>query len=114
MGGYGGVLWQLERLALRVLLSPSSSAAGQGALKPTQMVLHVRTIGRQFRRGRQEDAHEFLRCLLDSMQAGCLKHHQLGSGATKLPRRVQETSAVHALFGGHTRSQIRCLRCGYC
>eukprot|EP01047_Picozoa_sp_COSAG01_P135428 COSAG01_NODE_65692_length_272_cov_1.104046_1_plen_50_part_01 len=50
MGGYGGVLWQLERLALRVLLSASSSAAGQGALKPTQMVLHVRTIGRQFRR----------------------------------------------------------------
>jgi uncharacterized UBP type Zn finger protein len=37
-------------------------------LKP---LVQVKLIGKQFKGGRQEDAHEFLIHLLDAMQAGC-------------------------------------------
>jgi ubiquitin carboxyl-terminal hydrolase 36/42 len=86
-----------------------SSGSGRDAIRPKGMVLNVRTMGRQFRRGRQEDAHEFLRCLLDSMQKACLR-----MVPPKQPRRVQETTAVHSLFGGHLRSQVKCKKCGHC
>ena len=93
----------LERLANRLL------GGNKATVLPKELVLNVRTMGRQFRRGRQEDAHEFLRCLLDSMQKACLR-----LVAPKRPRRVQETSAVHSLFGGHLRSQVKCRACGHC
>ena len=94
----------LEKLSAKLLITNPKDA-----IKPKEMVLNVRTMGKQFRRGRQEDAHEFLRCLLDSMQKACLR-----MAPPKQPRRVQETTAVHSLFGGHLRSQVKCLKCGYC
>eukprot|EP01043_Picozoa_sp_COSAG02_P001502 COSAG02_NODE_32_length_50374_cov_46.674013_16_plen_1007_part_00 len=95
---------ELERLA-----STLRGGRARDTVRPKAMVLNVRTMGRQFRRGRQEDAHEFLRCLLDSMQKACLR-----MAAPKQPRRIQETTAVHSLFGGHLRSQVKCKRCGHC
>ena len=38
-------------------------------LTPRGLAGRVRAIGRHFRPGRQEDAHEFLLCLLDRLQA---------------------------------------------
>lgn len=32
-------------------------------------------------------------------------------GIRKLPHSVQETTAVHQIFGGYLRSQVRCLKC---
>ena len=95
---------ELERLA-----STMRAGRARDTVRPKAMVLNVRTMGKQFRRGRQEDAHEFLRCLLDSMQQACLR-----MAAPKQPRRIQETTAVHSLFGGHLRSQVKCKRCGHC
>lgn len=95
---------ELERL-----LSTLRGGRARDTVRPKAMVLNVRTMGKQFRRGRQEDAHEFLRCLLDSMQKACLR-----MVPPKQPRRVQETTAVHSLFGGHLRSQVKCKRCGHC
>eukprot|EP01044_Picomonas_judraskeda_P026499 COSAG03_NODE_8069_length_840_cov_1.017544_2_plen_164_part_01 len=43
------------------------------------------------------------------MQKACLR-----MVPPKQPRRVQETTAVHSLFGGHLRSQVKCKRCGHC
>ena len=54
---------ELERLS-----GTLRAGRARDAVRPKAIVLNVRTMGRQFRRGRQEDAHEFLRCLLDSMQ----------------------------------------------
>ena len=95
---------ELERLS-----STLRNGRARDTVRPKAMVLNVRTMGKQFRRGRQEDAHEFLRCLLDSMQKACLR-----MVPPKQPRRVQETTAVHSLFGGHLRSQVKCKRCGHC
>lgn len=63
-------------------------------------------IGRQFRLGRQEDAHEFLRYLIEAMQKVCL--HGVDP---KLDHRVKETSLVHSIFGGYLQSKITCHSC---
>ncbi len=52
----------------------------------------------------QEDSHEFVRYLIEAMQAACV-------GARKLPPGVAETSFVSRVFGGRLRSQIKCA-CG--
>ena len=89
----------LEKLSAKLL-----STNYKDTVAPKQMVLNVRTMGKQFRRGRQEDAHEFLRCLLDSMQKACLR-----MAPPKQPRRVQETTGTSPshlpLLVSHTRSR---------
>lgn len=63
-------------------------------------------IGKQFRPGRQEDAHEFLLLLLDQLQQNTLQ----GQPKT-LDNRSKETTVIHRLFGGHLRQQITCSKC---
>ncbi|RID57849.1 hypothetical protein BRARA_F01198 [Brassica rapa] len=60
--------------------------------------------------GSQEDAHEFLRLLVASMQSICLE--RLG-GETKVDPRLQETTLVQHMFGGRLRSKVKCLRCDH-
>lgn len=51
----------------------------------------------------QEDAHEFLRHLLDKMVDGCLKRRSVKSSA---PNRLAETTPINRIFGGYLRSQV--------
>ncbi|KAL5989956.1 ubiquitin-specific protease ubp15 [Asimina triloba] len=61
------------------------------------------SIGCQMGGGDQEDAHEFLRLLVTSMQSICLK----GFGGEKVvDSRLQETTLIQQIFGGHLRSKI--------
>lgn len=64
---------------------------------------HAPAACRRFRPGRQEDAHEYLRCLLDYMHEICLKPLN-----PKPPAEVQQTTLIYRIFGGRLRSQIRC------
>lgn len=78
-----------------------------------------RSSGYKFRAGRQEDAHEFLVHLLDSMHDGELREagiDQRKSGwRDRLPiPRLDETTFVHRIFGGYLRSQVKCTNCDYC
>ncbi|CAM9322072.1 unnamed protein product, partial [Sphacelaria rigidula] len=59
----------------------------------------------------QEDAHEFLRHLVGKMAEGCLERCGM-SAATVGP--LAETTAVHRIFGGYIRDQLKCRSCGYC
>jgi len=91
-------------------------ARSGGALVPQAIMRNLRAISRQFRVGRQEDAHELLRTLLDAMQAASLAA-ALGTGgggaATKgVPAALAETSDLHQIFGGRLRSRVQCGRCG--
>ncbi|CAN0031483.1 unnamed protein product, partial [Hapterophycus canaliculatus] len=76
---------------------------GLGAISPKVLVRNLRMIGKQFRQGRQEDAHEFLRHLLDKMVDCCLKRKGVKSSA---PNRLAETTPINRIFGGYLRSRV--------
>ena len=62
-----------------------------------------------FINGRQEDAHEFLKLLLDHMERSYLVYRK----ATKLDHLSRQTTPVNQIFGGYLRQQVSCPSCGY-
>lgn len=72
-------------------------------LSPTLHAKTLRQVNKRFRLYRQEDSHEYLRCLLDCMHETCLK-----SLPEKPAPDVAATTFVYRIFGGKLRSQIRC------
>lgn len=75
---------------------------------PDPIVGNITKIAKHFRRGRQEDAHEFLRYLIEAMQKSCLA----GFGP-KPDHKLAESTWVHQLFGGRLRSRVKCRSCGH-
>ncbi|XP_041658884.1 ubiquitin carboxyl-terminal hydrolase 42-like [Cheilinus undulatus] len=73
-------------------------------IKPTGVLNKLTNIASHFRRGRQEDAHEFLRYTVDAMQRSCLP-------GDYLDRQTQATTFIHQVFGGQLRSRVECLNC---
>ncbi|KAI8008614.1 Ubiquitin carboxyl-terminal hydrolase 15 [Camellia lanceoleosa] len=80
----------------------------RGPLSPGRILSHMRSINRQIGDGSQEDAHEFLRLLVTSMQSICLEG--LG-GENMVDPRLQETTFIQHTFGGRLKSKVKCLRC---
>ncbi|KAK6151600.1 hypothetical protein DH2020_014235 [Rehmannia glutinosa] len=62
-----------------------------------------------FRNARQEDAHEYMVNLLESMHKCCLP-----SGVPSESPGAYEKSLVHKIFGGRLRSQVKCMQCSFC
>ncbi|GAB2284278.1 ubiquitin-specific protease ubp15 [Dionaea muscipula] len=77
-------------------------------LSPSGILLHLRTINSQIGDGSQEDAHEFLRLLVTSMQSICLE--EMG-GEKLVDPCLQETTFIQHTFGGRLRSKVKCVRC---
>ncbi|XP_043716436.1 ubiquitin carboxyl-terminal hydrolase 21-like [Telopea speciosissima] len=80
-----------------------------GVISPLNFVENLSYISSSFMRFQQEDAHEFLQCLLDRLDTCCLDPNP----PTKT-LYLQENSLVKQIFGGHLRSQLRCCNCGRC
>ncbi|KAK6236918.1 hypothetical protein QUC31_020718 [Theobroma cacao] len=78
-------------------------------LAPNDLVSNLRCISRNFRNSRQEDAHEYMVHLLESMHKCCLP-----SGVPSESPSAYEKSLVHKIFGGRLRSQVKCMQCAYC
>ncbi|KAM0893830.1 hypothetical protein ACQ4PT_024865 [Festuca glaucescens] len=76
---------------------------------PSQIVKNLRCISRSFRNSRQEDAHELMVNLLESVHKCCLP-----SGVPSESASAYEKSLVHKIFGGRLRSQVKCTRCLHC
>ncbi|CAD6975418.1 hypothetical protein A4X06_0g4059 [Tilletia controversa] len=80
------------------------------ATAPIELNRNLSQFARPLRIGRQEDAHEFLRFLLEGMQKACL---------TKSPKVLKpsnpltSTTFVNKIFGGRLRSRVHCLTCGH-
>ncbi|TKY49314.1 Ubiquitin carboxyl-terminal hydrolase 25 [Spatholobus suberectus] len=81
---------------------------------PSKILSCIRIFAEHFRCGRQEDAHEFLRYVIDACHNTCLRLKKLrrrgcgdggdgGGGGT----------VVKEIFGGALQSQVKCLCCGY-
>ncbi|KAL9256109.1 Ubiquitin carboxyl-terminal hydrolase 16-like protein [Drosera capensis] len=97
----------LERLVLE-------AKDGRSPLSPFRIISNLQKIGSHLACGKEEDAHEFLRCAVDSMQSICL--HEAGvsldSGTGSKPSSYEEeTNLIGLTFGGYLRSKIRCLKC---
>ncbi|KAJ8616659.1 hypothetical protein MRB53_036031 [Persea americana] len=83
---------------------------GRGPLSPIRILSLMRNISSQMGGGDQEDAHEFLRLLVTSMQSKCLE----GLGGEKGVDAIsQETTLIQQIFGGRLRSKVKCLRCDH-
>jgi ubiquitin C-terminal hydrolase len=81
------------------------------AIAPNGIVRRLSLIGRKLRLGRQEDAHEFLRLLLDAFQKEELRLLGIKESG---PRELVENTYVHHMFGGYFRNQLKCKVCGHC
>lgn len=94
--------------AIQKHVSRALQAPGR-ILAPKDLVLNLRCISRNFRNSRQEDAHEYMVNLLESMHKCCLP-----SGVPSESANAYEKSLVHKIFGGRLRSQVKCTQCSYC
>ncbi|KAK2646741.1 hypothetical protein Ddye_021936 [Dipteronia dyeriana] len=94
--------------AIQKHVSRALQATGR-IVAPKDLVLNLRCISRNFRISRQEDAHEYMVNLLESMHKCCLP-----SGVPSESPGAYEKSLVHKIFGGRLRSQVKCMQCSYC
>ncbi|XP_058221282.1 ubiquitin carboxyl-terminal hydrolase 17 isoform X1 [Rhododendron vialii] len=81
---------------------------GSTPLSPIGILSQIQNIGRHFSNGREEDAHEFLRYAIDTMQSVCLKE----AGVHASGSLEEETTLIGLTFGGYLRSKIKCMKCG--
>ncbi|KAL3654340.1 ubiquitin-specific protease ubp15 [Castilleja foliolosa] len=95
------LLCELERL---VAMLRESGAP----LSPVNILMYIRSLNSQIGVGSQEDAHEFLRLLVASMQSICLEGY---GGENSVDPRLQNTTFIQHMFGGCLKSKVKCLRC---
>eukprot|EP01102_Stenamoeba_stenopodia_P003675 TRINITY_DN13832_c0_g1_i1.p1 TRINITY_DN13832_c0_g1~~TRINITY_DN13832_c0_g1_i1.p1 ORF type:complete len:768 (-),score=167.90 TRINITY_DN13832_c0_g1_i1:37-2061(-) len=96
------MLCVLEKHVCKALTSSSSIA-------PYMITKNLKGLGKGLRLGRQEDSHEFLVCLVDSLQKSALSAFPSGT----ITRREMETTVVHEIFGGYYESRVTCAICKY-
>uniref|UniRef100_A0A6N2M5X9 USP domain-containing protein n=1 Tax=Salix viminalis TaxID=40686 RepID=A0A6N2M5X9_SALVM len=75
---------------------------------PINMLSRLPNIGGNLGYGRQEDAHEFMRFAIDTMQSVCLD--EFGEEKAVEPAS-QETTIIQHIFGGRLQSQVICAKC---
>lgn len=94
--------------AIQKHVSRALQATGK-ILAPKDLVSNLRCISRNFRNARQEDAHEYMVNLLESMHKCCLP-----SGVPSESPSAYDKSLVHKIFGGRLCSQVQCMQCNFC
>lgn len=83
---------------------------------PAKIQSCLRIFAEHFRCGRQEDAHEFLRYVIDACHNTCLRlkklHWRKTGGAGGVVEAANNGSTVvREIFGGALQSQVKCLSC---
>ncbi|KAK4800988.1 hypothetical protein SAY86_021475 [Trapa natans] len=79
---------------------------GESPVSPFGIVSRLENIGSQLSNGREEDAHEFLRHAIDSMESICLSESRTSSASSE-----EDTTLIGLTFGGYLQSKIRCIKC---
>lgn len=80
------------------------------AIKPVLVYSKLRMVCKHLVPGQQEDAHEFLRYLMEAMEKAYL---------TRFPKHSQfdqyskETAPINQILGGYLKTSVRCLACGH-
>ncbi|WFD18762.1 ubiquitinyl hydrolase 1 [Malassezia caprae] len=116
LGRYGMPRTQKQALKAASMFNPVAALkelferaySGASAIAPTQLIANLRKFARPLRPGRQEDAHEYLRLLLESMQQASVCF----SGKDVPPNDpLLATTLVQQIFGGRLRSRVTCHSC---
>ncbi|CAL0321865.1 unnamed protein product [Lupinus luteus] len=94
-------LCEFEIHVERTRLSPHS-------FSPMNILSRLSNIGCTLGHGRQEDAHEFMRFSIDTMQSVCLDEF---GGEKFVPPNLQETTLIQHIFGGCLQSEVICTKC---
>lgn len=88
-----------------------------GVLTPKIFASKLKMLSKNFSWGRQEDAHEYLRHVIDNMcrmavlSAENEKNKSSFGSGFKFDPRSKETTIFNHIFGGYLRSQITCGNC---
>ncbi|KAF7822524.1 ubiquitin carboxyl-terminal hydrolase 25 isoform X1 [Senna tora] len=79
---------------------------------PLKIQSCLRIFAEHFRCGRQEDAHEFLRYVIDACHNTCLRLKKLRRKGGDTAVNGSGNTVVKEIFGGALQSQVKCLSCG--
>ncbi|XP_046404008.1 ubiquitin carboxyl-terminal hydrolase 36-like [Ischnura elegans] len=77
-------------------------------MKPVLIYGRLKSICKHLSHGHQEDAHEFLRFLIEGMERCFLLRFK----GKKLENSTKETTPLHRIFGGYLRNEVVCHSCG--
>ncbi|KAJ8716060.1 hypothetical protein PYW08_013345 [Mythimna loreyi] len=86
----------------------ATQKSGGAPIKPWQVYSKLRLICRHLTPNRQEDAHEFLRYLVEAMEKCYLNRFV---NHDKFDQYTKETTPLNQILGGYLRSTVRCLAC---
>ncbi|KAH8296148.1 hypothetical protein KR054_002351 [Drosophila jambulina] len=87
-----------------------ATQGNQSAVRPFHIYSKLKQICKHMVVGRQEDAHEFLRFLVEAMERAYLMRFR---NYKELDQLVKETTPLGQIFGGYLRSEVRCLSCNH-
>ncbi|XP_054732242.1 ubiquitin carboxyl-terminal hydrolase 36 [Anastrepha obliqua] len=87
-----------------------ASQSNQSAIRPYLVYSKLKFICKHLLMGRQEDAHEFLRYLVEAMEKSYLTRYR---NYKELDQYSKETTPLNQILGGYLKSAVRCLACGH-
>ncbi|KAJ1296133.1 hypothetical protein BS78_01G276100 [Paspalum vaginatum] len=76
---------------------------------PKSFVNCLKSISSDFDIGVQQDAQEFLRCLLEKLDEA-----SIAPSTSEEPSSTEESSIAKEIFGGCLKSELRCPECNHC
>ncbi|XP_072938041.1 ubiquitin carboxyl-terminal hydrolase 3-like [Epargyreus clarus] len=97
----------------KVLINLNTGGCGsKGAISPECLFLVIWKVVPRFRGYQQQDAHEFLRYMLDRLHTELQQLLPPERAESSFVPRAPSASIVTAVFGGTLQSEVRCLACG--
>lgn len=88
----------------------ASQQSNSQAIKPYLIYSKLRSVCKHLVFGQQEDAHEFLRYLMEAMEKAYLSRFPKSS---QLDQYSKETTPINQILGGYLKTSVRCLACGH-